>query len=218
MSNQIKIRKSHIQLFVFVVLILFVGVLVYSNWDKIKPDKTVAEVNGEKIKSEEIKKVQEAFNKQTGTEINESLAIEQLVSRKLLLQEAEKKGIHSSKEDVEIFLSEKLIEIGSNLDEFKVQVKNSGGDYSELVEAYQEQLILQKLVNQLSEEKEIFVSEQEARQFYDKNGEIFEQGGEDTEFEIVKEQIMEVLLQQKQGEMISNQVEELRLNSTIVYY
>lgn len=217
MSSKISIKKSQLMIILGVVIIIALGVLVYYNWDNLKWDKTLAKVNGESIKESEVERVKQAFKQQTGIEANSSQAIDQLVSRKLLLQEVERRGISTSEEEVEQILLVRLEEMGSNLEEFKVEVEVSG-DYNELISAYKEQFNLEKLVEEITLEENITVSEEEIKEFYELYEESLASGGNDTSYNEIKDQIKEVLLQQKQSESIYNLIEDLKSSSEIVYY
>lgn len=216
MVNELKIKKKNLIICFVILLILIVGVIIYFNWGKIKPDKTIALVNGEKIYLSEVETLQKAANI-SGQQVNESVAIDQIISRKLLVQESQRRGISVTDEEVEKMIQDQIDQSGQTMESFQKQLKEKGVDYDKLFEAYKTQVILQKLIGQISEEKNITVTDTEAKDFYNKNKQLFNQGGQVTDFETVKDTIKRVLLQQKQSVEIYKLIDELKAKATITY-
>lgn len=216
--DKITIKKSQIWISLIVIVAIILLVLIYMNWDELKPDVKKVGVNGHIIYGEEVERVKQAFKQQTGTEINDSQALEQLIGRTLLIQEAQKRNIIISDSEVELLLTQQAGQYGLDLNSFKSQMKDSGVDYNELFEAYRDQIQMQELVTKIMEERNVSVSEVEIREFYDSNKEIFEEGGEEMSYENMKEQIELIIKQQKGSEVITDFIEELKIESEIVYY
>jgi foldase protein PrsA len=161
--------------------------------------KTVATVNGEKITQAELN---ERLMQQAGKEV-----LDQLITEKLILQEAKKKGVK---------VSEK--EIDKKIEEFKKQFPDEKTFRAQLkennmtIDFLREQLKLQLIVEKILKDK-IKVSEEEVKKYYKENKEMFFPG---KKFEEVKKQIEEELEYQKLSMQTQIWIEELKKKAKIV--
>ncbi len=216
MGKEIKIKKKNLKIIGILIGGLLLFSLIFLNWEKIKPDQIVAKVNGEKIYLSEVELLQTAV-KTNGQEINQSVATEQLVARELLVQESAQREIIVSDEEVEQIINNQLTQSGQSMKEFKQMLGERGTNYEKFFEAYRTQLILQKLMTEVSEERNLSVSDKEIDDFYKENKQLFGQLEGTTTVEQIKDQIRYILEQQKQSEVIYELVEDLKQHSEIEY-
>lgn len=175
---------------------IFLIVLVAS---AIGCSKTVATVNGEKITQAELN---QRLMQQAGKEV-----LDQLITEKLILQEAKKKGIK---------ISEK--EIDKKIEEFKKQFPDEKTFRAQLkannmtLNFLREQIKLQLIVEKILKDK-VKVPEEEVKKYYEENKEMFFSG---KKFEEVKKQIEEELEYQKLSMQTQIWIKELKKKAKIV--
>ncbi len=196
-STKVINRKASRFLF-FSLLILVLGFVTYLNAGLF----LVALVNGKPIWRIDL--IRE-LEKQGGKQITEDL-----VNKMLIYQEANKKGVHVSSEDVDN--EYKKIE-----DQFKSQgttlqdaMAIQGVKESDLREEIRLNLLLKKLL-----EDRINVSDEEAKDYFEKNKQLL---GENKSFEDLKDQIKTVLSNQKLSQAYQSFLEELKSSSQIKYF
>ncbi len=161
--------------------------------------KTVATVNGEKITQAELN---ERLMQQAGKEV-----LDQMITEKLILQEAKKKGIKVSEKEID----KKIEEFKKRFPDektFRAQLKENNMTLDFLREQLKLQLILEKILKD-----KIKVSEEEVKKYYKENKEMFFPG---KKFEEVKEQIEEELEYQKISMQTQIWIEELKKKAKIV--
>lgn len=144
------------------------------------------------------------LEKQSGQE-----TLDNLVSRTLLFQEAQRRGVQISNEVIqeEIRQIESIVESqGTNLD---AELSLRGQTRSDL----EENIKIQKTIEELLKE-DISFSDEELRTYYDENQSFF---GEESSYEDLKEDIREQLMQEKLQQEFGLLLEELRSQSNIYY-
>jgi|Deesub1362A_J573_1020465.scaffolds.fasta_scaffold01688_1 foldase protein PrsA len=175
---------------------IFLIVLVVAT---IGCSRTVATVNGEKITQAELN---QRLMQEAGKEV-----LDQMITEKLILQEAKKKGIKVSEE-----------EIDKKIEEFKKQFPDEKTFRAQLkennmtIDFLREQLKLQLIVEKILKDK-IKVSEEDVKKYYEENKEMF---FPDKKFEEVKKQIEEELQYQKLSMQTQIWIEELKKKAKIV--
>lgn len=145
------------------------------------------------------------LEKQTGQQV-----LDTLITKSLILQEADKQNIRIGPERIE----EKMKEI-------EEQVKSQGADLDTLLQeqgqtrkSLGEEIRIQLIVEEILG-KDIEVTEAELQNYFEENKEFL---GEDASFEEMKEDLREELKQQKTNERITSWLEELRQNAKINYF
>ncbi|MBS3072580.1 SurA N-terminal domain-containing protein [Candidatus Pacearchaeota archaeon] len=222
-GENITLNKKQIMVGIVVIALIIAGVIIYMNWSNIEglmPSKTVALVNGIKINQDELDQAISAIKGQTNGVVNETQVIEQLVARELLVQETNKRGITVSVEEAEMLLSQHLSQQGATIDDLKSQL-NKKSDYDFIIKGYQEQIALGKLTDQLLVSENISVSDEEAKEFFDKNQHLFnlvQSNGKNATYNDVKDSIKQLLEQQKENNVIGELINSLKNQSEIVYY
>src|SRR3989344_3899210 len=198
MANKdfVTLSKKNVIIGIIVIVIIILGVIVYLNLASIKdlmPSKAIATVNG--------------------------IIIDQLVSRELLVQEANKRGITTDVKEAEYLLSTHLSQQGATIEDLKSRL-NKKSDYDFIIKGYVEQISLGKLTDQLFENKKLEITDQESKEFFDKNQQLFnlvQSNGKHATYTDVKDQIKTLLKQQKQNKIIGELIDSLKNQSEIIY-
>lgn len=188
--------------------------------ENLGEDGVVAKVNGEEIKSEEAKEIIEQYQQQ-GQQVSSEEIIDQLVEQELISQEAENQGYSVSKEEaeqtVESQMESQAQTSNMSLEEYKKLLEQQGTSFEDIIKDTQEQLSTQNYISDELEGKDLNVSEEEAKAFYDENKEMIEQQSENASYEEAKPQIITMLEQQKQEEAVGVLVENLSEDAEIEY-
>ena len=136
--------------------------------------------------------------------------LENLITKSLILQEAEKRGIEISKEKIK----EKISEI-------EEQLKSQGTDLDTLLQtqgqtrqSLEEQIKIELIIGEILNEK-VSVTDEEIKDYFEENKELF---GEEATFEGVKDQLEKDLRQQKLNEKFQSWLEELKQKARIYYF
>ncbi len=198
-------------------LVIFAGCTEQSQDDKSNSDisgTVVATVNGEKITSEEVTSMQQAYEQQ-GQQISEEDALEQLINQEILSQKAQQEGFNLTDEEAEAEIEALLGQQGMTLKEYKDQLEQQGTSYEEQLQNFKEQLAIQNYQDEALEGEDFNVTEEEAENYY----ELYkQQDPENTpDYEDIKDQIIDYLQQQKRQEAINSLVQELREDANIEY-
>ncbi|MGM5483015.1 MAG: SurA N-terminal domain-containing protein [Nanobdellota archaeon] len=172
--------------------------------DTNQDESAVAEVNGEKIYQSEVDQVKQ-ITQQQGQQADDSMIVEQLVQQELLLQEAENKGLSVTTEETEEYLKENL-QGEMTLEDLKAQ---AGDQYNQLIEQQKEQVLIQKLLDEV--DGNTSVSQEELEKFYESNKQMMG----NTTLEEAESQLRAMLEQQKQQQIITELVEKLEQKADI---
>ncbi len=202
---------------ILVLAVLIVGsFIIFSDKDNNSSltGNTVATINGEEITSGEVENIQQIIGQQ-GQQISEEDALEQIINQKLISQEVEKGDYSISNEEVESIIEQQISMQNMSLEDFKEQLSQQGISYEEQKDSIKEELAIQKYLETQLEEESFEVSEEEAQEFYEMNKE--QSPEEIPPYEESKSQIISLLEQQKQQELISSLIQELRANAEIEY-
>ncbi len=208
------------------VALLFVGggVIFFrqqnGEGEELKPEQSgevVAKVNGEEIKSDEIKSVQQMLSQQ-GQEISEENALDQLINQKVIFQEVEKQGYSVSNEEAEAVIEEQISAQGGSLEEYKQELENQGVSYDEQLENIKKELAAQNYLADNINGDSIEVTDEETEQYY----EMYKNQESDSEeelpsFDELEAQIIAALQQQKEQEAVNSLIQELRQDAEIEY-
>lgn len=190
--SNIRLKNLFVALAIIIIIIIL-GLL--------KGQFVAASVNGEQInRLELVRKLEKREGKR---------ALESLISEKLIMQEAKKKKISVSDEDInrEIANIEKTIrDQGQNLDDL---LKLQGLTRQQLREEVKIQLILKKLVGKVE------VSDKDIENYIEQNKESIPTGLSEEE---IKSQVKTRLEQDKVNQKIQSLVDEFRNKAKIEYF
>ncbi|MFW6143704.1 MAG: SurA N-terminal domain-containing protein [Patescibacteria group bacterium] len=198
LSSVIGIIKNNSRLIFVVLVVSLIGMLVY----RFKGQVVVATVNGKPIFRWELVN---QLEKQSG-----STALDNMITEKLVAQEARKEGLSVDSQ-----------EVGEEISTIEEQLSSQGQSLGQLLELQgmtrsdlREQVTIQMLVEKLVED-EVEVSEQELRDYFEENKDSL---GEDADFDTVKEDLRENLRQQKISEKIQEKLQALRDQASINHW
>ena len=188
----VKDKKRTVTIAALVLGIAITGYFLYKNL-------IVAWVNGSPITRFEVIKLLE---RQGGRQ-----ALDNLITRKLISQEARALNISISQEEINVEIDElksTLEESGTSLeDALALQGQNLGG--------LTQDIKLQKLVEKILAEN-IAVSDEEASKYFEENRDFFD---EDATIEEVSDQIKEQLKQEKLTTAFNDLLAELRGGASV---
>lgn len=198
------------------------------------PD-VVAVVNGDKIGKDEFVQSYTAQYQQTAMQSQQSgempkekelkkQVAEGLVSKQLLLQEADKQGVKASDKQVDKLLDDLAQQGGAkSKKELLSQLKEQQGlDKKQVMEDVKTQVKLEQLVKEKSGDPE--PTDKELRKYYkqmveqQEQGQQQEQGGQDAQtppFKEIKPQLKQQLEQQKVAEAEQTLVKKLRKDADV---
>jgi foldase protein PrsA len=190
-----KIKKRHFA-FIIAILLLLVSLFYFKN------QFVAALVNGQPIwRLTLIRELEKQAGKQ---------ALDSLITRTLILQEAKKQKITVSKEEVD----QEIKEIEDNLTQ-------QGQDFARLLEVQgmtrndlAEQIKIQKLIEKLVG-KDIEVSDKEVDEYISQNKDLIPK---DSEPEETKASVKEQLRQQKLSDKVTEWLDSLQQNAKINYF
>ncbi|RHW35879.1 peptidylprolyl isomerase [Lysinibacillus yapensis] len=191
---------------------------------QVDEEKTVAVVNDEEILGKDynivlastqglIQQMGQDPTSKEGAEQVKNQTIDSLVGQTLLLQEADKKSYKASEEEINKQLDQIKKQFKTEK-EFEDFLKTTGLDMKTLETQIADGIKLQQYV-----EKEVpggKVTDEEIQKTYDQFAEQGKSAGQEVpKLEDMKPQIEQSLQQQKQQEVLAQQVEELKKNAKI---
>jgi hypothetical protein len=211
-SRKSKKQKSKVKVYAGLILGLAILItIIYLLFTGFQESiKVAARVNGELISYKEIETLYKQLPEEYKGIITKDEILEQKINEKLLLQEATKKEITATGEEVDEIISTIIDQSGMTRREFESRLKQQGISQGKLKEYYKVQLIILKLLNETTL-GDIEVEEREIRSYYVESG-VKDSG---VALEDARQQIEMVLLAQKREEAFIDYLEELRSSSTI---
>lgn len=136
--------------------------------------------------------------------------LDTLITKSLILQEADKQNIRIGQERIEEKIKEIEEQVKSQGADLDVLLQNQGQTRRGLGEEIKIQLIIEEILG-----KDIEITEEELQNYFEENKEYL---GEDANFEEMKEALKEQLRQEKTNEKITSWLEELKKNARINYF
>ena len=235
LDNLLKMRVEEIiSKKVFLGLLLLIIVISVFSFQKYRDNNdlpsidspitrfTEVSVDGEIITTNEVNKVLQAnenLPEQLKQELSREEVVEQLVNQKLLLQEADKKGIKSTNDEVNDYI-QRFREY-NNLDEnsFEKSIVDQGITIEELRNDVTNQITIIKLLNEELELGNVEASEKDI-DIYLENDEGFQFILDEVEPDMEEQFRNRVRLQitkEMQQEIYDDYIEKLKKNSKIKY-
>jgi len=178
----------------------------------------VAEVNDKKIRLNDI---QDAVNMEIsqGQTIDRIAALEQMIAKILLLEEAQERNITITMAEAEEEITAMYTQSGLSREQFEEKLEEIGTSYDQTLEMYREELLINKMLSDEVSKAEIQISDDEAKLVFDENKDvILAQVGNSTVFDDVSSQIKMTLLQQKQQKMALDIIEHLKEKAMVITY
>ncbi len=207
-----KIKKSTIKkISAIIVLIAVLAVVLYFAFRTLKPEQVIAVVNEEIITKQELEQKYKQLPDQYKLFITEDAFLDQMINVKLLLQEAKKQGIKVAETEIEAEINN-LKEQAPTEEAFEQLLKQQNMNLGELKKQLEEQLIINKLLNETVISK-IQITDSKISEYYKNNKDYFEENN--IPYSEAKEQIRQILLNDLFGNSIEIYINQLRLESNI---
>jgi len=185
---------------------------------ELDDDPIVAEINNKKITLNEVNDVIKSSFIQ-GQTLDGVSALDMIITKILLLDEAENRDIAITLADTEEKLNKSYVENGLSKEQFAEKLAEFGTTYEQTLDRFQEELIINEMLTDELSYENILVTDEEARVFFEKNRDMIKaQTGNTTVFDDVSNQIKANLLQQKQQQIILQFIEDLKRKAMIVIY
>lgn len=178
----------------------------------------VAEINDQKIRRDEVNDVIKASFAQ-GQTLDGVSALDMIITKILLLDEAKNRDITIPLTDAEEKLTKSYIENGLSKEQFEAKLAEFGTTYDQTLDRFQEELVIKEMLTDEFSNEDILVTDDEAKIFFEQNIDMIKaQTGNTTVFDDVSNQIKTSLSQQKQQQIVLQFVEELERKAMIVIY
>lgn len=178
----------------------------------------VAEINDQKIRRDEVNDVIKASFAQ-GQTLDGVSALDMIITKILLLDEAKNRDITIPLTDAEEKLTKSYIENGLSKEQFEAKLAEFGTTYDQTLDRFQEELVIKEMLTDEFSNEDILATDDEAKIFFEQNIDMIKaQTGNTTVFDDVSNQIKTSLSQQKQQQIVLQFVEELERKAMIVIY
>ena len=146
-KNFEEVKKQNKNIYLQGVGVLAIIVLAVVAITLTPSTKTAAIVNGETITVKELDQLYNRVPEQIRSFITKETLLDQIISEKVLLQEASKQGIIVNDEEVSQALSESIFLSGRTESDFKAELKSQGITINEIEEYFKKQIAITKLLN-----------------------------------------------------------------------
>jgi len=193
------LRTNRLTQFKVLSLVLFLMLLFSVSYSQDK--FIVAFVNGKPIYREEVLSV---LQEQGGSQV-----LDNLVTKKLILDHAQKNNIVITDEDIQ----SQIDTITKDIEAQGLTLEQALGFQGQTLEQFRDDIRLQLIIEKALEGK-VNTTDEEISSYFEENKELF---GEDEELENVKEEVRDTLNRQKLSELYQQWLTEIKENSTISY-
>jgi peptidyl-prolyl cis-trans isomerase SurA len=141
-----------VQKWFVIVLVVFSSVLALltiSGLFALDATSQAAVVNGEVITEAELLETYNQLPSQYQEQFSEQDVLEQLIDKTLILQEANKRGIRVSDQEVDAFIDEQVASFGISRQQLESTLKQGGLSIEEYEQAVYEELVLRRFVDEV---------------------------------------------------------------------
>lgn len=183
--------------------------------------KVVAEVNGKEIRRKDLDLQMQKMTQSQQVSIpdkqpEERKKLEQkvlnyMINDALLAQEAEKREFQPKQEEVDVHYSALANQVGGE-EKLKQALRNMGITAEQLRKDLANQIMIEQYFNFIKERNKIVVTEEEVKEFYEKQVAPQNQG---VEFKAVEQKIRQTLEQEKLNQPLSEIIQNLRKEADI---
>jgi len=169
-----RLRVGRIISLILIITIVILGLYWMKNFFPTGMS-IAANVNGEAILMQELDNEYQSVPEVYRPFITKSSILEQMISEKLLLQEAKKNSIIVSDEKVDEEIENLRAQTGHSTENFEKLLIEQGISLEDFKAQYKKQLIITELLNKTIF-NEIEITESDAKKFYDENRNLFQAG------------------------------------------
>lgn len=152
---------------IFLVAVLALAFSTHAQ-SRVLLDKVVAVVNDDVITLRELEETENKINKTTEQQLSRDQALEQLIERKLIEQQAEKIGVSVSDAEVEATMDVLRQRYNLQGDEMQEALKQQNMTEEEFKEQWKYQLLTKKVMDNKLKGK-IAVTDEEIKEYYTEN-------------------------------------------------
>lgn len=154
--------------FSFVLLLTFISLIPFCLQAKVVVDKIAAVVNNEIITLSELEQATELSNKNSEEKIDKRAMLKKLIDEKILNQEATKRGVTISEEEVDLLLQQ--VKQQNNFDDkaMEEELAKQNMTVDDLKNQFKTQLLTRRLLDAEMQGK-IAVTEDEILEYYRAN-------------------------------------------------
>lgn len=210
-----KSKYNNVIFGIALILIIISLIIFYSDKIFVKTTQPAKEssmiaiiVNDDFITTDELDTLYERLPPELMLSLTKEDLLEQLIDRKILLQEGKKQNIIVTEEEIDEVINNLKIQFPTEEIFFDV-LKQQNMELSGLKEQIREQLLISNLLEGIIGRPN--VTDSEIEEFYNENP-------VNVSLEDVRERIKEILVLQKQQAEYEKYIEDLRANSEIDYY
>ncbi|MBW3003197.1 peptidylprolyl isomerase [Candidatus Woesearchaeota archaeon] len=168
--KRVRVRTGRIITIIAIVVIIILAFYIFKNYNPT--GAAAAKVNGESISMQELDEQYENIPDIYKEFITKYSLLEQLITEKLLLQEAAKDQITVTTSEIETSIDQLRQSTGQTVEEFELSLEQQGITLDEFKEYYEKQLLVSKLLNKTILE-ELEVTDSEALEYYQKNLDLY---------------------------------------------
>jgi len=178
----------------------------------------VAEVNGQEIRLDEVNDVIKVGFSQ-GQRLNGASALDMIITKILLLEEAQNRDVVMTIMDAEEKLIATYTQAGLSKEQFEEKLVEAGITYEQALNGFREEFIINEMLIDEISKTEIQVSDEEVKIFFEENKDMIKaQVGNNTVFNDVSSQVKVNLLEQKQQQIVLDLIKHLEQKAMIITY
>lgn len=213
-----------------ILIVVGIGLIVAGVWyfassseplSEEEEKSTVAIVNGEEISREDFEELKSQMAAQQGLDLSsldaeaksqfEAQVIDELVIQELVEQKADESGATVSQEEIAKQIEETIAQLGGE-EAYQEALEEEGLSEEELKELIRTNLVIQAYFEEELDLSSATATEEEVKEFYEKEA---DQNEEIPPLEEIESQIEGMISQQKQQELMTQLIEELREEADI---
>ena len=185
---------------------------------QIEDNPVVAEVNGQEIRLDEVNDVIKVGFSQ-GQRLNGASALDMIITKILLLEEAQNRDVVITIIDAEEKLIATYTQAGLSKEQFEEKLVEAGTTYEQALNGFREEFIINEMLIDEISKTEIQVSDEEVKIFFEENKDMIKaQVGNNTVFNDVSSQVKVNLLEQKQQQIVLDLIKHLEQKMMIIIY
>jgi len=185
---------------------------------QIEDNPVVAEVNGQEIRLDEVNDVIKVGFSQ-GQRLNSASALDMIITKILLLEEAQNRDVVITIIDAEEKLIATYTQAGLSKEQFEEKLVEAGTTYEQALNGFREEFIINEVLIDEISKTEIQVSDEEVKIFFEENKDMIKaQVGNNTVFNDVSSQVKVNLLEQKQQQIVLDLIKHLEQKMMIIIY
>ncbi len=191
------------------ILLIIIAVILFLLFTKETKKEVVAVVNGQEITTKDVELVAKFLPDNQKASATEELLLNQTIDEILLMQDAERRGIKASAEEINAALQEAVARSGLSQADLNKYLAEKNVTQEDMNAFFRKQVIFTKMIMQVSE-LQVTVTEDDVAAFYEQN-----KAQIPAPYEAAKDQIRGYLRNQKLAQAFTIYLNKLRSGSDI---